>query len=86
MIKEHGPDHPPSPDDLEALLRVGRDSMRKVYKRYQHDPDIDVVLGLARVGLRELAKGHQPERPPAESRDPFKLVSRMVGATGLSDA
>jgi hypothetical protein len=64
----------PAAEDRDALILVGREAIRRVYKRYQHDPDIDVVLGIARVGLRELVKGRAFVRPPAQSRDPFRLL------------
>jgi hypothetical protein len=69
----------PAADDREALILVGREAMRRVYKRYQRDPDIDVVLGIARVGLRELAKGRSFVRPPAQARDPFELLEPDPG-------
>jgi hypothetical protein len=64
----------PAAEDRDALILVGREAMRRVYKRYPRDPDIDVVLGIARVGLRELLKGRSFVRPPAQSRDPIRLL------------
>jgi hypothetical protein len=35
--------------------------MQRVYKRYRHDPDIDAVIAMARVGLADFGIGRIPK-------------------------
>ena len=60
--------------------------MARVYSRYQRDPDVDIVLGIARVGMQSLAEGRGFEgRAPV--RDPVGLLERSRSrATGDDEA
>lgn len=44
-------------DAHSRILVIGRRALKSVYHRYRKDPNIDIVLSLARKGLQEITPG-----------------------------
>jgi hypothetical protein len=61
--------------ERERLIRLGRESMWSLYKRYPRDADIDVVLGIARLGILHLSNQRGCETRALRPADPLDLLA-----------
>lgn len=60
--------------DRELLVQSARAAFRRVYKNHVNSADIDIVLGLARIGLSALETGAVPLESSADSHDPLTVT------------
>ena len=40
--------------DRDHLVELAHQAAQRLYRRYRHDPDVEVLLRIARLGLRHL--------------------------------